>query len=204
MKKLFLAIILLFIFIQKPLAQTKAGPVEQRMADSLCNAVNRLDISKVTTKQEAINAYTQCVGSYVDILQDLATEKKADMSNTDEMQKVGVDLAKDLNVMKCSNFIKLETIMAKNANSDVTASTTSGIFKRIDTKGFNYIVISEANGSEKSFLWFRQFHNSERFISDAAELTGKKLEITWKEVEVYLPQAKGYYNLKEITGIEVL
>jgi hypothetical protein len=38
----------------------------------------------------------------------------------------------------------------------------------------------------------------------AVKLAGKKIDITWQEMEVYLPQAKGYYVVKEITGITVL
>ena len=85
-------------------------------------------------------------------------------------------------------------------NNQGTGSTT-GTFKRIDNKGFNYIVITE-NGNEKSFLWLTQFAGSEKFMDNTTSLTGKNLNVSWKEIEVYLPQAKGYYKVKEITGID--
>lgn len=184
-------------------AQTATpGPAEKKMTDSVCNAVNKLDLSKITTKDEAVAAYTQCIGQYADILQAMAEEKHADMSNTDDMKKVGVVLAKDLIAMKCSNFMKLENIIAQQ-KVRALENTSSGEFRRIETKGFNYIVISD-NGNEKSFIWLQQFPGSEKFMNNTLNLAGKKLKISWQELEVYLPQAKGYYKVKEITAIDFL
>ncbi|MEO6633843.1 MAG: hypothetical protein ABIN13_19020, partial [Mucilaginibacter sp.] len=58
--------------------------------------------------------------------------------------------------------------------------------------------------SEKSFLWLREFPGSDKFMNSPAQLKGKKLKVTWHEMEVYLPQAKGYYKVKEITAIDFL
>ncbi len=193
---------MLILFIQKLLAQSQVGPVEQKMADSLCSAIGRLDMSKITNKQEATAAYTQCVMNYLDIVQDLANEKKVDVANTDDMTKVGIDLAKDLMVMKCAGFMKLATFMANESSAD--ENITTGAFKRIDNKGFDYLVITDSAGSEKSFLWLRQFPGSENFMNNTAKYIGKKFKIKSQDIEVYLPVAKGYYKIKEITGIEVL
>jgi len=34
-------------------------------------------------------------------------------------------------------------------------------------------------------------------MSGASNLAGKKLRITSKEIEVFVPQAKGYYKIKK-------
>jgi hypothetical protein len=76
--------------------------------------------------------------------------------------------------------------------------------KRIDTKDFNYFVLTDNNNQEKSFIWLRQFPGSENFTASAAKFTNKKLKISWQEIEVYIPSAKNYYKIKEVTGVEVL
>ncbi|MGZ3874908.1 MAG: hypothetical protein ACXVJD_18450, partial [Mucilaginibacter sp.] len=63
---------------------------------------------------------------------------------------------------------------------------------------------TDNGNSEKSFIWLRQFPGSEKFMNGPLTLAGKKLNISWQEIEVYLPQAKGYYKVKEITGITIL
>ena len=107
----------------------------------------------------------------------------------------------------CTAFLSLSVAMAKKNGNDqsmLETHSTTGSFKRIDIKGFNYFVINDENHSEKSFLWLRQFPGSESFMGGTIKFAGKKLKINWQEIEVYLPQAKGYYKVKEITGIEVL
>jgi hypothetical protein len=160
-------------------------------------------MSKIKTKKEAVAAYTQCISNRLEILQDLATERNVDMSNSNAMEKIGADLVHDLMTMKCNSFIKLESMIAKNVADDIDNLST-GVFKRVELSGFNHIVLGEDSGNEKSFLWLRQFAGSEKFMNETVALTGKKIKISWNELEVYLPQAKGYYKIKEITGIEFL
>ena len=37
-----------------------------------------------------------------------------------------------------------------------------------------------------------------------AKYVGKKLKVSWQETEVYIPAAKGYFKIKEITEVQVL
>lgn len=205
MKKNLLLFTIIFMIMCRVVHAQMAtpGPVEQRMTDSLCKSLARLDISKITTKEEAVKAYTECVMAHADLLPDLAAERKVDMTDQNAMRTVGIDLAKNLVKQKCDYFLKLAVKMNSKEVEEVDRSIT-GTFKRIDVKGFNYVVITETGKSERSFLWLRQFPNSERFISGTAGLIGKKLKITWQELEVYLPQAKGYYKVKEILNIDIL
>ncbi|WP_107831267.1 hypothetical protein ABZR88_05020 [Mucilaginibacter yixingensis] len=185
-------------------AQTAGpGPVEKRLSDSLCACVTKLDLSKINTKDEAVQAYTNCVMQHADLLPDLAAEKKVQMEDQDAMRTIGIELAQTLMKQKCDAFVKLSLLMAKD-KAAALANSTFGTFKRIDVKGFNYVVITDAAGSEKSFLWLREFPGSANFMQPPYKASGKKIKITWQEMEVYLPQAKGYYKVKEITGISIL
>lgn len=180
------------------------GPAEKRMTDSLCSSVNRLDLSKITTKEEAIAAYTKCVEEHVDLLNDLAIERKVDIGEMAAMRRIGVDLALDLYKMKCEKFMQFSRLMAiQTVKNELSQSDlTIGTFKRIDQSGFNYIVISDKDNNEKSFIWLRQFPGSEKLKNSIAQYVGKKVKVTWQNMEVYLPQSKGYYNVKEIKYLD--
>jgi hypothetical protein len=203
MKKalLFFAVIMTF-FAAK--AQTVTpGPAEKKITDTLCDCMTKIDLSKIITKEDASNAFQVCFSKHTNMLLAVAQEKKVDISDQQAMHDVGIEIGKDLLRENCGSFLNLSVKMAGDKTKTNTLQATTGVFKRIDLKGFNYIVITD-NGNERSFLWLRQFPGSEKFMNNAVALTGKKLKISWQEIEVYLPAAKGYYKVKEITAVDFL
>jgi len=208
MKKIYTVGVLILLLLNASFlrAQSTISAVEKRLTDSLCNCVSKLDVSKITTAEDAEKQYTNCVEKNIDQLQSFANERHVDFSDKAGMRNLGIDLAKDLMKMNCSIFMDLATLMAKKQDSgeETNTGSTTGSFKRIDLKGFNYLIIVDQNNSEKSFLWLRQFTGSEKFSTGSAKLIGKQVKISWQELEVYLPQANGYYKVKEITAVEFL
>jgi hypothetical protein len=184
-------------------AQTSPGPVEQKLTNTLCDCISKLDLSKINNSVEANKAFMDCFMAQADLIVDLAAERKVEMDDSEAMNKIGTGIGANLLKQKCDAFLKLAVKMADKKGSAAIESTT-GAFKRIDNKGFNYIVISDNAGSQKSFLWLREFAGSDKFTGATTTLLNKKLKVTWQEIEVYLPQAKGYYKVKEITAIDVL
>jgi len=211
MKRILFILIIVGFYFPQVFAQSERvlGPVEKRLVDTLCNSMSRIDLSKINTRDEAVAAYTQVIGDHADMLNDLANERNVDMTDMAAMKKLGIDLAFDLYRMKCEKFAELSKKMAinvakKELDKGAGGDAMAGTFKRIDKKGFNYIVFVDANNNEKTFLWLQQFPGSESFMNGVNQLVGKKMSISWKELEVYLPDAKGYYPVKEITGITIL
>jgi hypothetical protein len=157
MKKIASLIGLITAFFLQSQAQTVKATARQRMTDTVCNCLSKVDLTKITNKEEAVAAITDC-------------------------------------------FAKRPDLIAQSSDQGYS----EGKFSRIDVKGFNYLILQDAAGSEKSFLWLRQFTGSEKFIDSTTSLTGKKIKVKFQELEVYLPQAKGYYKVKEITAVDIL
>jgi hypothetical protein len=203
--KRFLPVLIFSIFYAATLhAQTAAmGPVEKKLTDSLCSCITHLDQNKLHTKKEATDAFMDCFTKQSDLLVEVAQEKKLDMTDNAAMHDLGVEIAKNLMNEKCAGFMQLAVKMAQKGDAG-SSPTIEGRFKRIENKGFNYIIVADDDNQEKSFLWLQQFSGSENFMKDPENLAGKRLRIDWKEIEVYLPDARGYYKVKEITGITIL
>jgi hypothetical protein len=204
MKKTLLLLVLcipLLLSIAK--AQTSPGPVEQKLTNTLCDCISKLYLSKINNSEEANKAFMDCFMAQADLLVDLAAERKVEMDDGDAMNKIGADIGTNLLKQKCDGFLKLAVKMADKKGS-VAIQSTTGTFKRIDAKGFNYIEIADNAGSQKSFLWLREFAGSDKFMGTTTALLNKKLKVSWQEIEVYLPQAKGYYKVKEITAVDFL
>lgn len=206
MKKNLLLFIAFFITTTGAIKAQTIGPAQQRLLDSLCKELSKIDVAKISTKQAANDAFEKCFENHADLLMDVAKEQNVEVTDEPAMSKVGVEIGKNLMKQKCGSFMQLAMKMGKGDDAeDSGTQVTTGVFKRIDTKGFNYIVITDKAAAEKSFIWLRQFSGSEKFIdASPAKLAGKKLQITWKDLEVYLPQAKGYYTVKEIVSIDIL
>jgi len=209
MKKLLIALsVLSFLFVQKSFSQTDRtpGPAEKKITDSLCAALNRLDMSKIGNGQEAETAFMDCFMKQSAMFEDVANERNVQMDDNAEMHKIGIDIGKNLLRMKCDAFLKLAAKMAnkdKESGDGASAGSIEGNFKRIDNKGFNYFVIADNDKKEKSFIWLRQFQGSENFMNGGANYIGKRVKIRYQEMEVYLPQAKGYYKVKEIISLDI-
>lgn len=209
MKKfLFLSVLLVSLMAQAGFAQVpprKIGPAEQKITDSICNCVVKLDMSKITTKDEATAAYTDCVMQHADMLAALSAERHVELTDKQGMTAVGVDIALNLMNQNCKGFKELAMLLGgQDASDDDAVSTASGTLKRVETRGFNYFVLNDRENKESSFIWLKQFPGSEQFMGNTDKYIGKKLSIKYKELEVYLPQAKGYYKVKEITAITIL
>jgi len=204
-KNLILFITILLLIGGKVSAQT-IGPAQQRLLDSLCKSLSKIDVSKIKTKKEANDAFMTSFEAYADQLIDVAKEKNVEMTDGAAMTTIGNEIGKNLIKQKCGSFMQLAMKMAKDDDDgEAPEHSVIGTFKRIDNKGFNYIVINDNAGAEKSFIWLRQFADSEKFMgADVNKLIGKKIKIMSKAIEIYLPQAKGYYTVKEITGISFL
>lgn len=199
----FLTIILLALLTTTGAnAQKVIGPKQQKMLDSLCNCLTNLNYAKITNSQEANKAFMDCFTNHADQLMEVAEEEGVEITDNEASNAIGEMIGKNLLSQKCGAFMKLAVLMA-NDDNETQQQKTTGTFKRIDNKGFNYVVITD-KGSEKSFIWLEQFADSEKFMNAKSLPIGKKLTITWQEIEVYLPAAKGYYKVKEIKGIEIL
>lgn len=203
MKNIILSLLVLVSSAGYAQNAAKLGPTEQKLNDAICDCISKQDLAKVSGKEQGTQIYTDCVTQRTDLLAQLAQEHNIELTDQEGMRKLGLEIGKNLMSQNCSAALQLGVKM-NQAPTNVDVGITQGIFKRIDTKGFNYIVITEAGKGEKSFLWLTQFPDSEKFMGAPAGLTSKKLSIKWKEIEVYLPEAKGYYKVKEITEITVL
>jgi hypothetical protein len=188
------------------MAQRQVGAVEQKVTDSICACMAKKDLSTVKTKQEATNVFLGCFSKQASLLVPLAQERKVEITDKVAMRELGQDIGKNLLNQNCQSFMTVSMIMAKDEidkEEENKNGKTEGILKRIDTKDFNYIVVTDASGKEKSFIWLRQFEGSDKFAENGKLSIGKKVSIEWVEFEAYMPSVKSYFPLKEVVKLKV-
>ena len=205
MRHLILSLAILFsCFLVK--AQRKVGVVEQQITDSICSCMAKKDLSVIKTKQEATNVFLGCFSRQASLLVPLSQERKVEITDKVAMRELGQDIGKNLLNQNCQAFMTISMIMAKDEidkeEDENKNGKTSGVLKRIDTKDFNYIVITDASGKEKSFIWLRQFEGADKIAENVKLFVGKKVSIEWVEFEAYMPSLKSYFPLREIVKLK--
>src|SRR5579863_5365058 len=124
MKRFFPVLIFSIFYAAMLHAQTPAmGPAEKKITDTLCDCVTNLDISKITTQEQAIAAYTDCIGKHADLFTDFAKERNEDITSEGAGQRLGLIIAKDLMVKNCQGFVKLSLLSVKKDNTEANSTS---------------------------------------------------------------------------------
>jgi hypothetical protein len=202
MKNIFL-LMLLFVFAKTGTSQSTGNM--KKITDSICDCLTKKDLSSIKTTEDANTAFMNCFMNNASLLMELAQERNVDFSDQVAMRNLGLEIGKELMKQNCSSFIDLSMKMAGSEKTEGTTSATGvtgGKLIRIDNKDFRYFIVTDASNREKSFIWLHYFSGSEKFMDNTAKYIGKSIKINWQEIEVFLPSAKGYFKIKEITGIE--
>ncbi len=175
------------------------------MTANICDCITNLDHTQIQNTQSAEKAFQNCFTGQANLILSLAEERNVELNDQQAMKMLGTDIAKNLMRENCPGFMKLAIAMAneQEANQPMNG-VTEGRLKRIDTKDFNYFVITDDTNKERTFIWLRQFSGSDAFVGNASKFVGKKVRINWQEIEVFVPSAKNYFNIKEVTELQVL
>lgn len=202
MKKIFFISCLFFITAS---VDAQERTLLEKAADTICKCMSK---TKITDSSETgiTLVFRDClVSAGLSDLMKLADERGIDFSNEKDAERLGMEIGKELMKQNCQPFIKLSMATAqKKFNKDETSDVqkTEGILVRVDNKEFRYLVMKDKNGREQSYIWLDYFEGSDELVGDKAKnYIGKKLSISWKEKEVYLPSAGNYFKIKQIVGI---
>ena len=205
MKKLALFFCLLCVF---SITHAQSDTTMKKFVDSVCKCMSKIDMNTIKSEADAQQAMTACfVKDNMSVLMKVADERNIDITDQAAMRKIGEEVGLELVKQNCQPFIQLSMQMAKANKSEVSTSvttTSSGTLSSIETKDFCKFIVTDNSGRRNTFYWLHHFKNSEKFMDQPAKYVGKKLKVSWQETEVYIPAAKGYFKIKEITTIELL
>jgi len=189
-------------------ARSQTDSTMKTFVDSVCKCLSRVDMNNLKDKSDAQVALTGCIlNENMGLLMQVAEKRGVSVSDKAAMEKVGQEMAMELMKQNCTAFVQMSLKMSKGMVQDeevVSVSSTSGTLTSVETKDFCKFIVSDSKGKKLSFYWLHYFKNSEKFTDQPAKYVGKKLKVFWQEIEVYVPSAKGYYKIKEITEIQVM
>jgi len=187
-------------------AQTKPPTALEKAADEICESMNAVDITNKTAEDVTKLFQDMMVKTFANDMDALMAEMGFTTMDGENGRKIGEEIGRKL-LLRCPKFVELSVKMAKDkepANDEESVSTSDGTIARISSPEFNEIVVKDAAGRETTFYWLRYFKGSENFESATTNNIGKKVKVSFTEMECYLPKAHGYYKIKVLKAIDFL
>ena len=179
----------LFIAFTFSFLSVLAQDAYESVAKETCECIEKEDLSKLSKDQIKAQLGICMIGS--PSIQKLNLDLSDPEAGRKMGEKVGVKMA-----TICPSVFKY--FIGSEDTEEGTTKQTEGTIKKLTEGEFNYLTIKETNGREVKLIWLRYFKGSEELIEKMGKLEGKKVKITFEEVECYSPQAKSYLVLKEI------
>ncbi|NOS91922.1 MAG: hypothetical protein HOP30_08365 [Cyclobacteriaceae bacterium] len=168
---------------------SSAQDVFDKMAQETCDCINKNDLSKLT-KDEIETKLGLC-------MIEIAGNQKydIDVSDAEAGRKLGEKVGAKMATVCPKVFVYL---LDDERKPTEPTKKVEGTIKKMIEGEFTYLLIKDSNGREVKLIWLRYFKGSEELLEKSGKLEGKKVTVSFEEIECYSPQAKSYLVLKEI------
>lgn len=111
-------------------------------------------------------------------------------------QKIGLKMA-----TYCPDYLmKMGTAAQGNPAQEPTYQLVGKILS-VEQGEFISYKLKDNEGKVHKLLWYQHFIGSDEFTDEPKKLVGKEVTVSVKDVECYVPKAKGYFSIKEIVAL---
>lgn len=189
MKKILVALLLL------PLVSFAQEDYKE-IAQKTCECIQKKDMSAATKKQIEV-ALGLCM---FEVIQSLNIQ--VDMADGEAMRKFGEKVGMQMAPLCPAIFTKL----MEETESDTASpayETINGVIKSIEEKEFLFVTLKDETNKEVRLVWLRHVEGADDFLNDYKKLIGKKVSVTYQNLELFNAKAKGYFGYKELLTVQV-
>lgn len=186
MKKLLLSIVLTI-----PLFAT-AQEDYKGIAQETCECIQKKDLANASKKSIEV-ALGLCM---FEVIQSRKIE--VDMSDGEAMRKFGEKVGMQMAPICPDIFTRLTEESEDTAPEN---ESISGVIKSIEEKEFLFVTLKDPNNKEVRLVWLRHVEGADEFLNDYKKLIGKKVTLTYQNIELFNAKAKGYFGYKELLAI---
>lgn len=204
---------MLTVGAQLAAAQTKEAVKEQLAAD-VCTCLTKKSaeakpetLSKDQIKQVFITCFGGAAGKH---MKDIQQAYGQGAFNSSALMRTLGEETGALLIQNCPESMSYFMAVADKTDGAKSAAATSGqtvgTCGALRQPGAGLATLEvQANKTETvAFTWLRQFDGAEELLRKLPELQGKRVRVSWEEVQVLQPDKRQYQKVREITGIEVL
>jgi hypothetical protein len=209
-KKYMKKILTLALVVLCGFAATAQTDLKKKIVDSTCACLSELPDIEKKSQNELQMAIGQCMmKKSMEDFMALAQERNLEMTDTEAMQKLGMEIGMDLAKSDCKVMsaillkIAQENMGAANDKTDAVKEDRAikGTVQNVELKEFAYITVVSGSKSTQ-LVWSDFVNNGDSYTKNLLALKSKALEFSYTEKEVYSVKAKAYITVKMITGVK--
>jgi len=175
-----------------------AQDVLDSIAIETCKCLDDFDLNNIDSEKFTMQIGLCMIEKAMPYSDHLEREFEIDFKNIDGAdgeklgQLVGIRMATTC-PDKLMAFANMDT-----EDSEIVTNSINGILKDILTEGFNIISIEDDSGRQYSLLWLSYFENSYDLLKRKKDILGKKVSISYEEIELFDPKINEYRKFKII------
>lgn len=206
MRKIVLLVFTIFCILNVDAQETTLDKVSLEICEYF--EANKEEMDKMSYDEKVANFGLKMMESYIDHKDELEKEGiKFDLSKGgSEGEKIGELIG--LNMVKhCPAFILAlgeEYIENDESFEGNDAEVIKGKIKKITGEDLYVLEIKDTEGKTQKFVWLTNFEGSDELIELEDKSKGKKVEVSYKNIEFFSPKLKEYIVKKTITKLEFL
>lgn len=187
------------VFTMASLSSGYSQDILDVMAREACDCLSKKDFGEIPDKDKITAEVGLCIlESYTRHTEDVSKVLSIDELDEEAGRKLGQQIGLKMTKICPDIVIKMGVAGKSSANKDITLE---GKISSIEDGDFIFYNLKDKDGKVHRLLWYQHFKGSDEFTDEPKKLVGKKVSVKVKEVECYIPKAKGYYTLKEIVEI---
>ncbi len=206
MKKIVSLVFTIFCLLNVDAQETTLDKVSLEICEYL--EANKEEMDKMSYDEKVASFGLKMMESYIDHKDELEKEGvKFDLSKgASEGEKIGELIG--LNMVKhCPAFILAlgeEYIENDQSFDGDDVKVAKGKIKRITGEDLYILEVKDTEGKTQKFVWLTNFEGSDELIELEDKSKGKKVEVSYKNIEFFSPKLKEYIVRKTITKLEFL
>ncbi|MDB5235388.1 MAG: hypothetical protein JWR44_2381 [Hymenobacter sp.] len=192
-------------------AQTKDA-LTKTLAAATCDCLQQkqADLGKTAlTKESAKTIIIQCsgvsVGKNLKAVQAVYGTKA--IETTSVMNQLGREIGADM-IQSCPTFMTYSLAMVGGgepaASTAATTGQTTGEWGSVSGAGVATLGLNVSKTDKAEFVWSRHFPKDDELLAQLDKLKGRRVRVSWEEVEVFQPETKQYRKQRQITGVDLL
>ncbi len=202
MKKITLALFFLFSGMSLLQGQTSEQEILDQIAGQGCDCISKLDLTGLSQDERNMK-FGFCLMEKLGSLDEAQLKAlNIDVADQASLQKFGEKVGMRM-ATKCPD-VMMKIAQMQSETQIKSVSEASGTVKSITGSELSYIQLDDGTGDVNSFLWLSQVDGADAFLANPQAMVGKKVKITFENMDIYSPKTKGYNNKNVITKIEVI
>jgi len=185
------------------LTPVTAQDLLDKLADTSCDCISKKDTDSMSSEDLQMQmgfCIMEAVGKYPEEFQK--AYGNLDPSNQAAMTKLGEDIGMRMAAKCPSVLMKIATVETQTTVKTTTQSSITGTLKAVEGDEISLLIVEEASGRRHKLLWLGYFKGADRLTETPEKAVGRKVTVTYQEIECYSAKAKDYINCKEVKGVE--